>query len=95
MMNFLDAVAHLRAGKNIKRERWNHYLFLTKGEIPSIVFDTTRFYLGVPNVTSLFESGDTHRLPAIYIRHSSGDIISGWVAHSSDIFAEDWEIYND
>ena len=96
-MNFGQAIEALKQGKAIQREGWNGKgLFVVK-QVPAIIKANI-----IPNMQSLPQSAKnilmSREVPEI--KYTNQMLIinpdgraDSWVPSSSDVFAEDWCIY--
>ena len=96
-MNFGQAIEALKEGKAIQREGWNNKgLFVVK-QVPAVIKANI-----IPNMQSLPQSAKniliSREVPEI--KYTNQMLIinpdgrtDSWVPSSSDVFAEDWCIY--
>lgn len=76
-MNFGQAVELLKQGKKVARDGWNgKNMYLMKGTIEVHMF---------PNEGEMYSVG-----PYIIMKTAQNNLVYGWLASQTDIFAEDW-----
>jgi hypothetical protein len=99
MMNFGDALNHLKFDGKAARRGWNDknmFIYLENGSAPGDTqVEPTSW--GMDLISGVdkdhFDTGaegTTVRLPHINLRAANGTIIPGWLASQNDMLAEDW-----
>jgi len=86
-LNFGDALALLKVGKQVAREGWNGknmYLYLVPGHMFAV--DKAR-----PPLDKLASTATVSYRSHIDMRTAQGDFVP-WVASQTDLLAEDWVI---
>ena len=96
-MNFGQAIEALKQGKAIQREGWNNKSLFVVKQVPAIIKANI-----IPNMQSLPQSAKnilmSREVPKI--KYTNQMLIinpdgraDSWIPSSSDVFAEDWCIY--
>ena len=94
-MNFGQAIEALKQGKRVARQGWNGKGLFVFMQVPSVINEEI-----IPKMQSLPQSvkdeftkrgGSIHYFNQMAIVNPDNSI-NGWVASSSDTFAEDWEV---
>lgn len=87
-LNFGQAIEALKEGKKVARKGWNGkgmYLWL----LPST--SVKREWVKDPMLLSVF--GDRDELPclgSVRMLTATGEVLTGWLASTIDMLAEDW-----
>lgn len=80
-MDFGQALVALKEGKKVCRSGWNGKgMYIFRGTIEQHMF---------PDETELFEVA-----PYIIMKTAQNNLVYGWLASQTDMFAEDWEVLN-
>jgi hypothetical protein len=91
-LNFGQAIEALKQGKKVSREGWNGkgmYIWL----LPATV--VPREWVKDEQFLEAFgDKKELSCLPSIRMMTANGEVLTGWLASQSDIFAEDWIILN-
>lgn len=96
-MNFGQAIEALKQGKAIQREGWNNKSLFVVKQVPAIIKANI-----IPNMQSLPQSAKnilmSREVPEIKYTNqmliiNPDDRADSWIPSSSDVFAEDWCIY--
>ncbi|OCP21915.1 MULTISPECIES: DUF2829 domain-containing protein [unclassified Ensifer] len=93
MMNFGNAIEHVKRGGRAARMGWNGqnmFVYLNRGSMPV----TAAFPVNgvAPN---LFDAGSPDtipRMPNFNLKTPDGMTVTGWVASQVDMLADDWFI---
>ena len=91
-MNFGQALEELKQGKRIAREGWNGKgMFLWQMDGIAMPVEKLQH---PETIVILKEMGkiEVTFLPTIRMFTATGDILTGWLASQSDVFAEDWVV---
>lgn len=99
-MNFGEAIAELKNGKNVSRQGWNGkgmFIYLNYGNTPESLpvneDGSATLIEGVPqNLFVLGDEGTVVRLPNLNMKAATGSTVTGWLASQTDILAKDWGI---
>jgi len=90
-LTFGDAIQALKQGHRVMRSGWNGkgmYLWM----LPAAVVPVE--WIKEPHLKEIAKAkgGSVECLASIRMRTATGDVLTGWLASQSDMFAEDWEI---
>jgi len=90
-LNFGDAIQALKQGRRVTRSGWNGkgmYLWMLPAALVPVG------WIKEPHLKEIAETrgGLVECLASIRMRTATGDVLTGWLASQSDMFAEDWEI---
>jgi Protein of unknown function (DUF2829) len=90
-LTFGDAIVALKANRRVTRSGWNGegmYLWM----LPAALVPVS--WIKEPHLKEIAETrgGLVECLASIRMRTATGDVLTGWLASQSDMFAEDWEI---
>lgn len=87
-MNFGQALEALKQGKKVARMGWNGkgmYLWV----LPATM--VKKEWVKDPMLLSVFGDRDELScLPSIRMLTATGEVLTGWLASQTDMFAEDW-----
>lgn len=92
-MNFGEAIQAMKDGKLITRKGWNGknmYLWY----MPPATIKAE--WCKEPHLKALADEngGEIECMGAVRMKTADNKVVTGWVASQADMFAEDWEIYN-
>lgn len=90
-MNFGQAIEALKDGKKIARAGWNGKGMWLAYSPGSKALPAERFWAGPNREYAHANGGTADVLPCITMKIATGEILMGWLASQTDIFAEDWQ----
>jgi hypothetical protein len=86
-MNFGEAIEALKAGKKVARKTWHieTYLWL----LPAA--EVRKEWVKDPMLLSVFGEREVlNCLGSVRMLTATGEVLTGWLATQTDMFAEDW-----
>lgn len=90
LLNFSQALDALKQGQKIAREGWNGkgmWLAMSTGKSS---LPEAQFWNQHAKKFAAENGGNANILPSIIMKTADNQILIGWLASQSDLFAEDW-----